>query len=118
MKFPLTPTCILAVTLLTAASLSQADDDKGFSGVSTKGNLSVWRINHENGAVSLCSFEGHANKPTCYPWSEGSKGDTFAIIPGDDVLSTWRINASNGAVSLCEYREVSDAPICTPWSSD
>lgn len=93
-------------------------NDKGFSGVSTKGNLSVWRINHANGAVSLCSFEGHASKPGCYPWSETSEGEAFAIIPGDDVLSTWRINTKTGAVSLCEYREVSESPVCTPWSTD
>ena len=89
-----------------------------FSGVSTKGNLSVWRINHRDGAVSLCSFEGHSNQPVCYPWSAGAKSGRFSMIPGDDVLSTWRIDAGNGAVSLCEYKEISDPPICTPWSTD
>ena len=87
-----------------------------FSGVATKGNLSVWRINHVDGSVSLCSFEGHLNKPSCYPWSEASKGGEFSIIPGDDVLSTWRIDTATGAVSLCEYKEVSEPPVCTPWS--
>ncbi len=89
-----------------------------YSGVSTKGNLSVWRVNHQDGSVSLCSFEGHANEPACYPWSAGAEGGRFSIIPGDDVLSTWRINTSNGAVSLCEYKEVSRPPVCTPWSRD
>jgi hypothetical protein len=87
-----------------------------FSGVSTRGNLSVWRVNHNDGAVSLCSFEGRTNEPQCYPWSASAKGGNFSMVPGDDVLSTWRINASSGAVSLCEYKEISDPPICTPWS--
>lgn len=117
MKVSLTAACFVAAIFLAPGSLVGAEH-KGFSGVSTKGNLSVWRINHDSGAVSLCSFEGHSNKPTCYPWSEGSAGEAFAIIPGDDVLSTWRINASTGAVSLCEYREVTESPICTPWSTD
>lgn len=109
----------LSVALvLVGLPIGALADQAGFSGVSTKGNLSVWRINHSNGAVSLCSFEGHVSKPTCYPWSESSKGEAFAIIPGDDVLSTWRINADNGAVSLCEYQDVSESPVCTPWSSD
>lgn len=88
-----------------------------FSGVSTKGNLSVWRVNHGNGAVALCSFEGYKNEPVCYPWSSGSAAGNYEIIGGDDVLSTWRINASSGAVSLCEYKEVTDPPVCTPWST-
>lgn len=89
-----------------------------FSGVSTKGNLSVWRLNHGNGAVSLCSFEGYKNEPVCYPWSAGGNAGNYEIIGGDDVLSTWRINASTGAVSLCEYKELTDPPVCTPWGSE
>ncbi|HUH36559.1 MAG TPA: hypothetical protein VL027_01315 [Spongiibacteraceae bacterium] len=89
-----------------------------FSGFSTKGNLSVWRVNHGDGAVSLCGFEGHTSEPACYPWSAGGRAGNYDIIPGDDVLSTWRINSSNGAVSLCEYKEVTDPPLCTPWSKD
>jgi len=88
-----------------------------YGGVSTKGNLSVWRISHENGAVSLCSFEGHINEPVCYPWSDKSEGAGFSIVAGDDVLSTWRINDATGAVSLCEYKAVTEPPICTPWST-
>ena len=104
--------------LLIFASYAQAlSGDVEYSGVATKGNLSVWRINHENGVVSLCSFEGYINEPLCYPASEGSEGEDFAIVPGDDVLSTWRINGSTGAVSLCEYKAVTEPPICTPWST-
>lgn len=88
-----------------------------FSGISTRGNLSVWRINHGNGAVALCSFEGYKNEPVCYPWSGGGAAGNYEIIGGDDVLSTWRINASTGAVSLCEYKELTDPPACTPWST-
>lgn len=106
---------LLSAMLLTQSVLAAPGQ---YSGVTTKGNLSVWRVNHLDGSVSLCSFEGHINEPVCYPWSAGAKGGSFSIVPGDDVLSTWRINASTGAVSLCEYKEVSDAPICTPWSAD
>lgn len=106
-----------ALTLLATSSASLAGPGQ-FSGVATKGNLSVWRINHANGSVSLCSFEGHLNQPACYPWSQSSTSGEFAIIPGDDVLSTWRINTATGAVSLCEYKEVSQPPVCTPWSKD
>ena len=105
------------VALLGLSSWVMAADGE-FSGVSTKGNLSVWRINHVDGSVSLCSFEGHINEPVCYPWSKGSKEGNFDIISGDDVLSTWRINSASGAVSLCEYKEVTEPPICTPWSTD
>ncbi len=109
---------VIVVVLLTLLPPSWTIAGHGqFSGVSTKGNLSVWRVSHEDGAVSLCSFEGHLNEPVCYPWSDGAEGENFAIIPGDDVLSTWRINTSSGAVSLCEYRDVSKSPICTPWST-
>lgn len=107
----------LLLALMTLSPWAMASHGQ-FSGVSTKGNLSVWRINHEGGAVSLCSFEGHINQPVCYPWSASTKEGTFSIIPGDDVLSTWRINSATGAVSLCEYKEVSEPPICTPWSTD
>lgn len=109
---------IFSLLVLIPMSAAVAASDGQFSGVSTKGNLSVWRVNHGNGAVSLCSFEGHKNEPQCYPWSAGGQAGNYQIIGGDDVLSTWRINASNGAVSLCEYKEVTDPPICTPWSSD
>lgn len=107
----------MGLSLLLAALLPMANaQDATFSGVSTKGNLSVWRINHDDGAVSLCSFEGHINEPVCYPWSEGAKEGNFSMIAGDDVLSTWRINTDTGQVSLCEYKEVLKPPICTPWS--
>jgi len=107
---------IIFIAALVAANAVMAADGQ-YSGVSTKGNLSVWRVNHSNGAVSLCSFEGHKNEPSCYPWSTGGQPGNYQIIGGDDVLSTWRINATNGFVSLCEYKEVSEPPICTPWSS-
>jgi hypothetical protein len=106
---------ILLLLALLAPVIAAAADGQ-FSGVSTKGNLSVWRVNHGNGSVSLCGFEGHKNEPVCYPWSVGGNAGNYQIIGGDDVLSTWRINASNGSVSLCEYKEVTDPPICTPWS--
>ncbi len=102
---------LVAMLLLPAASASAQ-----YSGFSTKGNLSVWRVNHGNGAVSLCSFEGMNNPPDCYPWSVGAAPGNYQIIPGDDVLSTWRINTSIGAVSLCEYRDLTQPPLCTPWS--
>lgn len=105
---------VLLAALCAAGSVIAADGQ--FSGTSTKGNLSVWRVNHSNGAVSLCSFEGHKNEPVCYPWSMSAKPGAYQIIGGDDVLSTWRINATTGFVSLCEYKEVSEPPICTPWS--
>lgn len=107
---------LLLLALLGLAPASFAED--GYSGVTTRGNLSVWRIRHDTGAVSLCSFEGHFAVPSCYPWSEGTEGKNFEIIPGDDVLSTWRINAATGAVSLCEYKEITAAPVCTPWSTE
>jgi hypothetical protein len=110
MKFP-----GLALLLIVLSPMAGAQEAT-FSGVSTKGNLSVWRINHDDGAVSLCSFEGHINEPVCYPWSEGAKEGNFSMIAGDDVLSTWRINIDTGQVSLCEYKEVVKPPICTPWS--
>ena len=101
---------------LSAVLASQAWAD--FSGTSTSGNLSVWRINEKTGQVSLCSFEGKQNKPNCYPWSPpGPKGD-YEVIAGDDVLSTWRINGENGQVSMCEYDDESEPPICTPWSDN
>ncbi|MDX9875380.1 MAG: hypothetical protein RBS88_10755 [Spongiibacteraceae bacterium] len=110
------------ITLLFGIALSYAPVTVvaagQFSGVSTKGNLSVWRINHGNGAVSLCSFEGHKEEPICYPWSAGGDAGSYEIIGGDDVLSTWRINASTGAVSQCEYFEVTEPPLCTPWSAN
>lgn len=108
---------LLIVAGWMASSWAAADQTQ-FSGFTTKGNLSIWRIQHKNGAVSLCSYNGHINKPVCYPWSEGSEGKDFAIIPGDDALSTWRMNTETGAVSLCEYRKVTEPPICTPWSTD
>lgn len=107
---------IVLVAAICAALPALADNGQ-YSGVSTKGNLSVWRVNHSNGSVSLCSFEGHKNEPQCYPWSMGAKPGNYEIIGGDDVLSTWRINAGTGFVSLCEYKEVTEPPICTPWSS-
>lgn len=88
---------------------------KQFNGVSTKGNLSLWRVSHHSASVSLCRFEGHKSEPVCYPWNAGSKGELYAIIPGDDVLSL-PYNTSSGAVSLCEHGELSDALIFTPWS--
>jgi hypothetical protein len=106
---------VLLLSAILATTTAAAEGQ--FSGVSTKGNLSVWRVNHGNGAVSLCSFEGHKNEPGCYPWSSGGAAGNYQIIGGDDVLSTWRINASTGAVSLCEYKDVANPPICTPWSS-
>lgn len=106
----------IAMIPLLFATVASASDGQ-FSGQSTKGNLSVWRVNHGNGAVSLCSFEGHKSEPQCYPWSVGGSAGNYQIIGGDDVLSTWRINASNGAVSLCEYKDVAEPPICTPWST-
>lgn len=113
---PLTRAAVIALPILF--SLNAAAFGFGqFSGVSTKGNLSVWRVNHGNGAVALCSFEGYKNEPVCYPWSSGGAAGNYEIIGGDDVLSTWRINASTGAVSLCEYKEVTDPPACTPWST-
>lgn len=110
---------VLTTFLVLLAGLVWAEPGHGqFSGFSTKGNLSVWRINHLDGSVSLCSFEGHINEPVCYPWSTPVKGEGFEIIAGDDVLSAWRINTTSGAVSLCEYKEVTEPPICTPWSSE
>jgi hypothetical protein len=105
---------VLALSPLVSTALPS---NTVYSGVSTKGNLSVWRISRDNGAVSLCSFDGHINEPVCYPPSEGSKGGKFSVVFGDDVLSTWRINDATGAVSFCEYKAVSEPPICTPWSS-
>lgn len=110
-------TLLTSLTGLLLAANAMAGDGQ-FSGVSTKGNLSVWRVNHGNGSVSLCSYEGHKNEPVCYPWSAGGTAGNYQIIGGDDVLSTWRINASNAAVSLCEYKEVTEPPICTPWSTE
>ena len=107
---------LMSILLLTSSQASAQSHD--FSGVSTRGNLSVWRIDHSSGTVSLCGFEGRANKPICYPWSAEASGTRFDIIPGDDVLSTWRINRSTGSVSLCEYEELSDPPRCTPWSEE
>lgn len=107
----------LAVVILAPLQPSFADPAQ-FSGVATRGNLSVWRANHQNGAVSLCSFEGHTNQPDCYPWSVNEAIGKFDIIPGDDVLSTWRINVTTGEVSLCEYDDISVPPICTPWSKN
>lgn len=104
--------------LLALATLAATAGDGQFNGVATKGNLSVWRINHGNGAVSLCSFEGHQNEPLCYPWSSGGNPGLYRIIGGDDVLSTWRINASTGSLSQCEYFEVTEPPVCTPWSTE
>jgi len=106
---------IVSLSLFAAVSAAQSEDD--FSGVTTMGNLSVWRVNHLSGAVALCSFEGHRNQPLCYPWSAGEKQGSFDIIAGNDVLSTWRINRATGDVSLCEYKEVDDPPECTPWSN-
>lgn len=105
---------LLAFSSVSHLAVAQSGDD--FSGVTTKGNLSVWRVNHLTGAVALCSFEGYTNQPLCYPWSAGEKQGRFDIIAGNDVLSTWRINRSTGEVSLCEYQQVDDPPNCTPWS--
>ena len=107
---------LLLLPLVVSPMVSAAADGQ-FSGFSTKGNLSVWRVNHGNGAVSLCSFEGLSNEPGCYPWSAGGNPGAYQIIPGDDVLSSWRMNVSSGAVSLCEYREVTEPPVCSPWST-
>lgn len=104
------------VALLLSGAASAADGQ--FDGVATRGNLSVWRINHGNGAVSLCSFEGRRSEPVCYPWSSGGNPGIFRLIGGDDVLSTWRINGSSGAVSQCEYFELTEPPVCTPWSTE
>lgn len=108
---------LVLLPLAMSPAVSGAADGQ-FSGFSTKGNLSVWRVNHGNGAVSLCSFEGQSNEPECYPWSAGGDAGAYTMIPGDDVLSAWRMNASSGKVSLCEYREVTRPPVCTPWSGD
>ena len=72
-------------TLLLSPALMAAPGQ--YSGVSTKGNLSVWRVNHQDGSVSLCSFEGHINEPVCYPWSAGAEGD-------DDAGFNWRVTPS------------------------
>ncbi len=112
----LTRVAALALPILLSVSASALALGQ-FNGFSTKGNLSVWRINHGNGAVALCSFEGFKNEPVCYPWSGGGAAGNYEIIGGDDVLSTWRINTSTGALSLCEYREMTDPPVCTPWST-
>lgn len=88
-----------------------------FFGTATKGNLSVWRINKQSGAVSLCSYEGPDSKPSCYPWSKESARirGSYDILAGDDLLSTWRIDTATGRVSMCEYADVAQAPVCTPW---
>lgn len=111
-------TAVCCLFALLAGSVWAEPEHGQYSGFSTKGNLSVWRINHQDGAVSLCSFEGHINEPVCYPWSASTEGEGFAIISGDDVLSAWRINTLSGAVSLCEYKDVTAPPICTPWSTE
>ena len=102
-----------------AATSNQAMANTGqFSGFSTSGNTAIWRINHGNGAVSMCGFEGNSNEPACYPWSAGGEPGNYSIIPGDDLLTSWRINSSNGSVSRCEYGSVAQPPKCTPWSKD
>jgi len=103
----------LSVALSLFSVVAIADD---FSGTATSGNLSVWRINHDTGQVSLCSFEGKLNAPECYPWSETIQRGKYKVIAGDDVLSTWRIDGATGMVSMCEYGDISEPPICTPWS--
>ena len=87
-----------------------------FDGAPTKGNLSVWRMNNDNGQVSLCSFEGNETAPACYPWSDGVVKGDYRLMAGDDLLSTWRLNIKTGSVSMCEYADVSEKPHCTPWS--
>lgn len=104
--------CALALLMSLASAMVAAAD---FSGSATRGNLSVWRINQDSGQVSLCSFEGKNNAPSCYPWSGIGKAGSYKVIGGDDVLSTWRINTDNGVVSMCEYDDVSAPPRCTPW---
>lgn len=105
----------LAVVMLSVSQLAFAGSNQ-YSGVATRSNLSVWRVNHQNGSVSLCSFERYADQPDCYPWSANESIGKFDIIRGHDVLSTWRINVMSGEVSLCEYDEITAPPICTPWS--
>jgi hypothetical protein len=115
---------LLALTTFSIAALAatpnraNAGSDGQFSGFSTSGNTAIWRINHGNGAVSMCGFEGDSNEPSCYPWSAGGEAGSYSIIPGDDLLTAWRINSSNGSTSRCEYKSVSQPPVCTPWSKD
>jgi hypothetical protein len=106
------------VAMATMASHAVAGSDGQYSGFSTSGNTAIWRINHGNGAVSMCGYEGDSNEPACYPWSSGGEPGNYSIIPGDDLLTSWRINASNGSVSRCEYKSVTRPPACTPWSKD
>lgn len=107
-------TPMLAVAALSLMVSAWAD----YSGTATRGNLSVWRVNHDTGQVSLCSFEGKSNAPNCYPWSPGGPKGEYSVIAGDDVLSTWRINQETGEVSMCEYGDESKPPRCTPWSTE
>jgi hypothetical protein len=115
---------LLALTTFSIAALAatpnraNAGSDGQFSGFSTSGNTAIWRINHGNGSVSMCGFEGDSNEPSCYPWSAGGDAGSYSIIPGDDLLTAWRINSSNGSTSRCEYKSVSQPPVCTPWSKD
>lgn len=104
---------IMAVFLMLPAVTAVAGS---FDGAPTKGNLSAWRINSDNGQVSLCGFEGNDTAPLCYPWSDGVANGHYRLLAGDDLLSTWRLNTKTGSVSMCEYADVGKKPHCTPWS--
>lgn len=104
-----------AVLFLLWSVLSVALQANSFDGSATRGNLSVWRINHHNAQVSLCSYEGNDVGPICYPGSAVSPEGDYTLLPGDDLLSIWRINRVTGQVSMCEYMDVSKPPNCTPW---
>ena len=104
-----------ASLLIIGLLLSVETIASNFGGAATKGNLSVWRINHNNAKVSLCSYEGAEVDPICYPESVGSPVGNYTLLAGDDLLSVWRINRVTGQVSMCEYADVSKAPSCTPW---
>lgn len=104
----------IIVLFLMLFSLNTLASD--FDGAPTKGSLSVWRMNNDNGQVSLCSFEGVDTAPACHPWSDGVAHGDYRLLAGDDLLSTWRLNIKTGSVSMCEYADVSKKPHCTPWS--
>jgi len=103
----------LAGALLSCVAVAAVADV--YSGGTTSGNLSVWRINEKTGQVSLCSFESKNSPASCAPWSQKESDGLYGLIAGNDVLSVWRINRKNGMVSQCEYRDVAKPPVCTPW---
>lgn len=105
------------LSVVSAFLISGMTQATPYNGAATKGNLSVWRINEDTAAVSLCSYESSEQAPSCYPWSKGAERGKYKLLASDDLLSVWRLDRASGSVSICEYYDVSKPPSCTPWGA-